>query len=189
MRSSPLKHPLAVLRTALGLGQKQLADELGCSRRTIQAIELLDLELSTKLAEGICRETGVHFNWLMGRDPEAPIIDERGRSWRRENYFDAQGRKLFPKAVPGRDYSIQVLNVALAKLCAAVVATAGSRSVRSYTWRLTSGIDSAVDDLKAYPDLVHEFNQILVDNMSDTKVAREKMLACAVRRIKGRAKS
>ena len=185
MRISQLKHPLAVLRTTLGLGQGELAAKLGCSWRTIQSVELLDLTLSTKLAERICDQTGVHFDWLMKGDPEAPIIDERGRPWKRDAYFDAQGRKLLPGAVAGQHYATDLLNGALAKVCAAVVASAESKNVRSYTWRLLNAMDGAVDDLKKYPKLVHEFNQILVDHAKDTEAGRKAVLGYAVKRIRG----
>ena len=184
MRLSPLKHPLAVLRTTLGLGQKELADKLGCSWRAIQSIELLDLKLSTKLAERLCDETCVNFNWLMGGDPAAPMIDESGMPYRKAAYFDAQGQKLLPGIHLGQHHASDVFNLILAKVCAAVVAAVASKNVRSHTWRLMNAMDSAVDDLKTYPGLVHQFNRILIDHAKDTKAGREAILEEAVKHIR-----
>ncbi len=74
MRRSPLRHTLAVLRTTIGLGQKEMAELLGCSTRTIQAIELGQLQLSLKLGEKITYETGVSLSWLMHGNPDNPIV-------------------------------------------------------------------------------------------------------------------
>ncbi len=184
MRSSPLKHPVAILRTTLGLGQKEFGYLVGRAWRTIQSIELGNLPLSTKLAERISDETGVSFDWLMKGDPDAPIMAEHGRAWRRDAYFDAQGRKLLPGTVLGQHYATDLLNLALAKVCAAIIAAAESKNIRSHTWRILNGIDKAMEDLKGYPDLVHEFNQILVNHMKDTKAGREAVIAEAVKRIR-----
>ena len=181
MRISPLQHPLAILRTHLGLGQKHFGDMVGRHWRTIQSIELGKLPLSAKLAERICDETGVNFNWLMNADAQAPMIDERGMPYRRYAYFDVQGRKLLPGTVVGQHYAIDLLNGALARLCAAVVAASQSKNIRSYTWRVMNGISNAVDDLSIYQDLEHEFNQIMVNHARDTKLARDAMIDAAVK--------
>ena len=70
MRASPFRHPLAFLRHIAGLNQSELADLCGCSNRTIQAVELLKLPLSTKLAMKIADATGVNVAWLLDGDLE-----------------------------------------------------------------------------------------------------------------------
>ena len=72
MRPSPLKHVLAVLRTTIGLTQKEMAALLGVSTPTIQAIELGKLKLSDRLAEKICYETGVNSCWILSNDVQIP---------------------------------------------------------------------------------------------------------------------
>ncbi len=72
MRPSPLRHPVAVLRTIIGLGQKHLADLCSCSTRTIQAVELGNLKLSETLATKIAEATGASTAWLLKGDPAAP---------------------------------------------------------------------------------------------------------------------
>ena len=71
MRPSPLRHKLAVLRTTLGLTQKEMAALIGCSTPTIQAIELGKLKLSEGLAEKIAFQTGVGLFWLL-EDGQSP---------------------------------------------------------------------------------------------------------------------
>jgi transcriptional regulator with XRE-family HTH domain len=71
-----MRHPLAVLRTTIGLTQKEMAQMIGRAPRTIQAIELGQLPLSEELALRIAAETGVDESWLLEGDASAP--PERG---------------------------------------------------------------------------------------------------------------
>jgi transcriptional regulator with XRE-family HTH domain len=76
MRPSPLLHPLAVLRQIIGTSQGELAQLVGKSRATIQAIELGKLNLSEELGMKIALETGVAVRWLFDGDPAAaPWVD------------------------------------------------------------------------------------------------------------------
>jgi transcriptional regulator with XRE-family HTH domain len=72
MRISPLRHPLAILRTTIGLTQKELAVLVDRAARTIQAIELGQLPLSEELALRIAKETGVNESWLLSGDTSVP---------------------------------------------------------------------------------------------------------------------
>ena len=51
-------------RKKLGLSQQQLADQLGVSRQTINAIEKGDYNPTIKLCIGICRVLGLTLNDL-----------------------------------------------------------------------------------------------------------------------------
>lgn len=76
MRKSRMKSTLAVLRTTIGLTQQQMADLVGCSKPTIQAIELGKLTLSKRLAEQISLMTGIDPGWLQGgKYREPPTSD------------------------------------------------------------------------------------------------------------------
>jgi DNA-binding XRE family transcriptional regulator len=181
MRQSPLNHPLAVLRKELGMGQKEMAQKLGCSWRTIQSIELGTLKLSAKLANRISDETSVNIHWLMQGDPKAPIIDERGLPWGREAFFDAQGRKLLPGTILGKHAATDLFTRAIAHLCGAVVAASQSRNIRTYAWKILDGIDKSVEDIEMYPDLVQDFHGIMAYHGRDTKVARAAMIEAAMK--------
>lgn len=86
MRLSPLRHSLAVLRSFLGLTQKEMADLVECSTPTIQAIELGKLKLSEKLGVTLAAKTGVSLDWLMRNDVTAPIVDPRGEPYTKESF-------------------------------------------------------------------------------------------------------
>lgn len=81
MRPSPLRHPLAVLRKMIGLNQSELAALCSCSPRTIQAVELLKLPLSGKLASKISAATGVSVESLLDADPAAPLRTGHSPAW------------------------------------------------------------------------------------------------------------
>ena len=72
MRVSPLRHPLAILRLAIGLTQPQLAELVQRSPRTIQAIELGKLPLSEELALRVAHATGIEAGWLLENNPATP---------------------------------------------------------------------------------------------------------------------
>ena len=88
MRPSPNRHPLAVLRNSLDIGQKEMADLVGRSRRTIQGIELKTMPLSEGLAERIAHETWVSAQWLMDGDPQAEpwLRNHKDIPYRKEHY-------------------------------------------------------------------------------------------------------
>ena len=60
-------------RTKAGLSQQELADKLGVSRQTINAIEKGDYNPTIKLCIGICRVLGLTLNdlfWEEDRENE-----------------------------------------------------------------------------------------------------------------------
>ena len=72
MRPSPLSHPLAVLRTTIGLTQKEIGALVNRAARTIQSIELRKLPLTEELALRIAEATGVDEGWLFEGNPLIP---------------------------------------------------------------------------------------------------------------------
>jgi transcriptional regulator with XRE-family HTH domain len=109
-RPSAFKHPLAVLRTILGLSQEELGSEIKLSRRTVQAIELGNLRLTEENALKIQEATGVSVHWLLGGDVTAgPYRDDpdRGKWKYTKDVFDQiQASKnsdfepVYPKETP-----------------------------------------------------------------------------------------
>ena len=57
-------------RTKAGLSQQELADQLGVSRQTINAIEKGDYNPTIKLCVGICRVLGLTLNDLFWNEAE-----------------------------------------------------------------------------------------------------------------------
>ena len=90
MRTSPLRHKLARLRLFLNLGQKEMADLAGCSRRAIQSVELRTLKLSEELARKISNETGIAVDWLLENDLKAPLTSVRLGPFRIEDYNETR---------------------------------------------------------------------------------------------------
>ena len=86
MRNSPLRHPLAVLRTKLGLTQKEMADLVGRAARTIQSVELGKMPLSEGLARLIAKATGVGVGWLLEGDSTAPPRQAGGVTYTRDDF-------------------------------------------------------------------------------------------------------
>lgn len=89
MRPSPLRHTLAILRTTIGLTQKDLAGLVDRAPRTIQSIELGHLPLSEELALRVAHETGVDESWLLQGDTSVPPrrgLTLQGLSFQRRPY-------------------------------------------------------------------------------------------------------
>lgn len=57
-------------RAAAGLSQQELADKLGVSRQTINAIEKGDYNPTIRLCVGICRVLGLTLNDLFWPEEE-----------------------------------------------------------------------------------------------------------------------
>jgi transcriptional regulator with XRE-family HTH domain len=91
VRRSPLKHTVAVLRSAIGpdMTQKELAGLLNYSPVTIQKIELGQLRLTESLAAEIVRHTGVDLHWLLANDVDKPIIDHFNQKPYTRKWFEA----------------------------------------------------------------------------------------------------
>jgi transcriptional regulator with XRE-family HTH domain len=98
MRPSPLRHPLALLRQVIGTSQKELADVLGKSAATVQAIELRKLALSEDLAAKIENETGVSADWLLAGDVTRPIENSSGAIYLKDDYELARAKRSKPAA-------------------------------------------------------------------------------------------
>ena len=64
-----------------------MADLLGCSKPTIQAVEYGKLHLSSKLAERYTAETGVSLDWLLGGGkPKQPTVELIGGQFSRKSF-------------------------------------------------------------------------------------------------------
>ena len=83
MKPSPLRHPLAILRTMIGLNQTEMAELCGCSSQSIQSVELLRMRLTVKMATKISKATAISLEWLLDGAPEAPA--------RKDPYVPAAG--------------------------------------------------------------------------------------------------
>jgi hypothetical protein len=110
-----MRHPLAVLRSFLKIGQKELAEILGCSVSTIQSVELGRLKMSDELAKRASVKTGVSCTWLLAGDPGAPMTTGNSRypytrdCFERHQARGASPNSHFPKCwLPGTLFEFYV---------------------------------------------------------------------------------
>lgn len=64
-------------RTRAGLSQQELADKLGVSRQTINAIEKGDYNPTIKLCVGICRVLGLTLNDLFWNEADEEKFEKK----------------------------------------------------------------------------------------------------------------
>ena len=100
MRPSLLKHVVAIMRTTLGLTQKELADMAECSVPTIQSVELGRLKLSEALAQRLADHTGVDLGWLLRNDRSQPMVDGQERPYTRAQFEMYQAQRRYRKERP-----------------------------------------------------------------------------------------
>jgi len=145
MRNSPLRHPLAVLRTTLGLTQSEMADLVGRSRVTVQAVELGKLPLSEGLAARIAEETGVHVGWLLDGDPAEPALKADGGSYTRADYEQHRAIREAGSNPEGEDNDRHIVLV-LEWLLADTAGLPGAELVR---WKVRRVLDSLSAEIPA----------------------------------------
>src|SRR5437867_8537482 len=97
MRPSPQRHTLAVLRTLIGLTQKELAQILDCSVPTVQAVELGKLKLSMDLAQRVNFQTAIDTEWLVTDDVSQPPVSGQGKPYTKSLFENRQAALLSPK--------------------------------------------------------------------------------------------
>ncbi len=69
--------PIKVARAALDMTQKELAETVGISRQTMNAIEQGDYNPTIKLCRSICRVLGKTLDDLFGEDEDDEKEDEK----------------------------------------------------------------------------------------------------------------
>ena len=95
MRLSPHRHTLAVLRTTIGLTQKQMAELAECSPPTIQAIELGKLKMSDRIAKLLLFNTGISIDWLIANDTTTPPTEAISKKPYTKESFEQHRAGLF----------------------------------------------------------------------------------------------
>ena len=150
MRPSPQRHPLAVLRTLLGISQKELATLLGCSTPTIQAIELCKLSLSEKLAKRIAWETGVSLGWLLGGDPTAPITTQSGRPYIQKVFEIRRAEMSRPKTeISDSLHAYFILHNSVIKLTGLLLHSYRTGEFNLCAYKISTALDALVKQFGA----------------------------------------
>jgi transcriptional regulator with XRE-family HTH domain len=149
MRLSPQRHTLAVLRTVIGITQKEMAALLECSTPTIQAIELGKLKLSERLAEQVVLKTGVELSWLMNNEPNRPPVTSKGLPYSKELFEDFQAGSRLAAEVQGVGLVLsgQMVQQAILRLAALTMHTYKTKQLPLFAYKLA----------KAFEDLEKRF--------------------------------
>jgi transcriptional regulator with XRE-family HTH domain len=95
MSRSKKKSTLAVLREIIGITAGQMGKRLGCSRHTINSIEINRIALGEERATKLFSETQISPDWLLANDPTAPPVSAKGEPYTREISKRAQAEKGF----------------------------------------------------------------------------------------------
>ena len=74
------------LRIALGRTQKDMCSLVGCTRHTVESLEMGRLKLSTGLGFKFAQATGVDYGWLMANDESLPMINNEGLEYTQEDF-------------------------------------------------------------------------------------------------------
>ena len=172
MRRSPERHNLARLRLLIGLGQKEMAEIVGCSTPTIRAVELGKLKLSEGLAFRISLATGIDAAWLLENDLTKPPVSTDGGEYTHRFYeatranntphhadsiFVASRLDEFNFATYGR---LCRLGVALTKM--------GDSSLAIAVWRLQKFLGELEKDLgdEAAQQKFSEWNELALNHQA-----------------------
>lgn len=161
MRPSPHRHTLAVLRTFLGLTQKEMAEIAECSRPTIQAVELGKLKLSGDLAQRIHFKTGVMLEWLLENQVTVPPLADDLEPYTK-SVFDERQAALLAPARSGSDacfalWDVWTLFARHVKLLSILYAEAYKRDkVGIVAYKSAASIAEIVKHTLKQPDLVAE---------------------------------
>ena len=86
------------LRKFLTLTQKEMAELGGCSRHTVQSIEIGRVVLSARIAAKISATTGCDLSWLMGGDSRAPMINVASEPYTHADFEQRQTNREEPDA-------------------------------------------------------------------------------------------
>lgn len=154
MRVSLLKHPLAVLRTTIGLGQKEMAELVGRSVRTIQAVELNTLPLSEDLGKTIAVKTGVSLKWLMDGNPDAPIVEHNGGPYTKEIFERVASGAGAPELTTPLDGLLSIVSVAyvFSEIYRGSLAAMTKADSELYHYKVRRAVESVTKEYKGYDD-------------------------------------
>jgi DNA-binding XRE family transcriptional regulator len=171
MRPSSRLHTLAVLRTFLGLTQKEMADLAECSRPTIQAIELNKLKLSEKLGVCLMTKTGISLDWLMRGDVAAPPIDTAGKPYTVETFerTRANDQSDPDRFIPNYFDAGKTVALCFALMLRAALAAHKSGQVQLLSYRLTSAITEVAQRFPGYEDLLQTWKALLAQAATDNR--------------------
>ena len=153
MRPSPFRHALAVLRTTVGLTQKEMAALAECSAPTIQAIELGKLNLSERLGGLIAVRTGIDLKWLMTNDVNAPPVTTYGLPYTKQTFEEA--RAITTQTIPPLFKRLQPVfsfRASVYRLAAILLRAHKEKKTQLCAYRIAKRLDELERDFAVTPD-------------------------------------
>ena len=158
MSRSTKKSTLAVLREIIGINAGQMGKRLGCSRHTINSIEINRIALGEERATKLFTETHISLDWLLANDSKPPPVSAKGEPYTPEIYKRTQALER-AQAESGRGFFHQGhwyfrLTNAIG-FCAQLVAILESASAQKKYFMAAYKVGKALDSLR------NEFGQDL----------------------------
>jgi transcriptional regulator with XRE-family HTH domain len=154
MQRSPQRHPLAVLRLKLGLGQKELAALLKCSRPTIQAVELGKLKLSERLAHEVVIQTGVSLEWLLGGDVKGEPQSQWGGLFTKDEFERVQVELSRPRTDEvDPEFTFEFYLESISRLGGAMLASIQTDKYPIYRYKLRQALNDIEKKFGDWPAL------------------------------------
>jgi hypothetical protein len=84
---------LAVLRGIMRLTPEQMGKRLGCSRHTINSIEVNRIDLGEERATELFHQTGISLPWLLANDPTVPPVTSHGVAYTTALFHECEAKK------------------------------------------------------------------------------------------------
>jgi transcriptional regulator with XRE-family HTH domain len=84
---------LAVLRGIMHLTPEQMGKRLGCSRHTVNSIEVNRIPLGEERAQKLFHDTGVSLSWLLANDPAVPPVTSHGVAYTHARFVEYEAKK------------------------------------------------------------------------------------------------
>ena len=145
MSRSTKKSTLAVLREIIGINAGQMGKRLGCSRHTINSIEINRIALGEERATKLFTETQISPDWLLANDPKAPPVSAKGERYTREIFERAQAENQKGFFEQGHPYFRRTNTIGF---CAQLVAILESASAQKKYFMAAYKVGKALDSLR-----------------------------------------
>jgi transcriptional regulator with XRE-family HTH domain len=169
------QHVIAWLRETLGLTQSGLANLIGSSQSTIQAVELGRIPLSERFAYAIESKTGMPAKWLLENKlepiPDAAEVKERFEWGKLGGFKYSYEGHLIPRLAIFR--TAAVLSVVAGELGLRGTKAAGCFKMLD---KISSDFINAIGDLSTRRRVYRDATEILASNETTLELLRTQIV-------------
>ena len=168
MRKSPQRHPMAVLRLILGLGQKEMATLLKCSKPTIQAIELGKLKISARLAHETVMQTGISLEWLLNSNAQEPPVNTWTGQYTADTFKQVQAELIRPRTdETDSDFIFDFYLECVSRLGGAMLSSIEANKYSPFRYKLRQLLKEIEDKFGTWPTLDEDLRTAIDVAMSE----------------------